>query len=100
MTNRRSFSRRIAGAAIALFAGAQESMAQSHTAAAGKTLRMKITGVEPIMTGSDVFLKITTDAGITGYGTAHSIFFPTETGARWHPPGGADSVAGSWNLLT
>ena len=44
MTDRRSFSRRIAGAGIALFAGAQESMAQSHTEPAGKTLRMKITG--------------------------------------------------------
>jgi galactonate dehydratase len=76
MTNRRSFSRRIAGAGIALFAGAQESMAQSPTAPAGKTLRMKITGVEPIMTGSDVFLKITTDAGITGYGDGTQHFLP------------------------
>ena len=62
---------------------------------------MKITGVEPIMTGSDVFLKITTDAGITGYGDGTQHFLPygdrsTLASARWWRL----SVAGSWNLLT
>ncbi len=37
---------------------------------------MKITKVEPIMTGSDVFLKIETDAGITGYGDGTQHFLP------------------------
>jgi galactonate dehydratase len=37
---------------------------------------MKITKVEPIMTGSDVFLKISTDAGITGYGDGTQHFLP------------------------
>lgn len=78
MTNRRSFSRKIAGAGIALFAGARESMAQNSPSPGNgkKTLRMKITKVEPIMTGSDVFLKISTDAGITGYGDGTQHFLP------------------------
>ena len=38
--------------------------------------RMKITKVEPILTGSDVFLKVETDAGITGYGDATNHFLP------------------------
>ena len=70
MTNRRYFSKRIAGAGIALFAGAQETRAQSSPPAGGgrKTLRMKITKVEPIMTGSDVFLKIETDYSMEDIG--------------------------------
>jgi hypothetical protein len=38
--------------------------------------RMKITNVETIMTGSDVFVKIETDAGIVGYGDATNHFLP------------------------
>lgn len=37
---------------------------------------MKITGVETIMTGSDIYVKITTDSGITGYGDATNHFIP------------------------
>ncbi|MFB3829783.1 MAG: mandelate racemase/muconate lactonizing enzyme family protein [Bryobacteraceae bacterium] len=37
---------------------------------------MKITRAEPILTGSDIFLKIETDAGITGYGDATNHFLP------------------------
>jgi len=37
---------------------------------------MKITGAEPILTGSYVLLKIETDAGITGYGDATNNFLP------------------------
>ncbi|MCC6860673.1 MAG: galactonate dehydratase [Bryobacterales bacterium] len=63
-TNRRAFlTRALAGTAIP--AAAQE-----------KNRRMKITRVEPILTGSDVFLKIETDAGITGYGDAANHFLP------------------------
>lgn len=63
-TNRRAFlTRALAGTAIP--AAAQE-----------KNRRMKITRVEPILTGSDVFLKIETDAGITGYGDATNHFLP------------------------
>ena len=38
--------------------------------------RMKITNIETIMTGSDVFIKVETDAGITGYGDATNHFLP------------------------
>jgi len=37
---------------------------------------MKITRVEPILTGSDVFLKVETDAGIVGYGDDTNHFLP------------------------
>ncbi|MBI4877553.1 MAG: galactonate dehydratase [Acidobacteria bacterium] len=63
-TNRRSFFRGVAGAGLA--AGS----------VAGQSLRMKITKAEPILTGRDVFLKIETDAGITGYGEATNNFIP------------------------
>lgn len=44
--------------------------------------RMKITRAEPVMTGSDVFVRIETDAGIVGYGDATSDFLPyTAAGA-------------------
>src|ERR1044072_5415004 len=70
--NRRNFSKRIAGAGLALLAAQPAVPAQP----AAKTLRMRITKVEPIMTGSDVFLKIETDAGITGYGDGTQHFLP------------------------
>ena len=38
--------------------------------------RMKITAVETIMTRSDVFVKISTNEGITGYGDATNTFVP------------------------
>ena len=38
--------------------------------------RMKITRVDPILTGSDVFVRIETDAGIVGYGDATNHFLP------------------------
>jgi galactonate dehydratase len=41
-----------------------------------KGARMKITKAEPILTGSDVFIKIETDAGLTGYGDATNHFLP------------------------
>jgi galactonate dehydratase len=37
---------------------------------------LRITGVETIMTGRDIFVKIETDAGITGYGDATQHFLP------------------------
>jgi galactonate dehydratase len=37
---------------------------------------MKITKVEPVLTGGSVFLKVETDAGITGYGDATNNFIP------------------------
>lgn len=74
-TDRRSFSKRIAG-----IAGAGLLMSGPSAGGQGgreqKSLRMKITKVEPILTGSDVFLKIETDAGITGYGDGTNHFLP------------------------
>lgn len=83
-TDRRSFSRQLAGAAGAGFwmteasAGAQDRPAPAAAPSPGgsRTLRMKITKAEPILTGSDIFLKIETDAGITGYGDGTQNFLP------------------------
>src|SRR6516164_2146504 len=74
-TNRRSFSRKIAGAGLTFFAS-RSNAAPASPCNGGKNLRMKITKVEPIMTGSVVFLKIETDAGITGYGDGTQHFLP------------------------
>jgi len=38
--------------------------------------RMKITAVDPILTGRDVYVRIETDAGIVGYGDATNHFVP------------------------
>jgi len=67
-TNRRGFFRGIAAAGML---GAAGTPAQGQ-----KSPRMKITSVEPILTGRDVFLKIETDAGIVGYGEATNNFIP------------------------
>ena len=42
----------------------------------GNKSGMKITAAETIMTGGDTFVKISTDAGITGYGDASNQFIP------------------------
>ena len=67
-TNRRSFFRGVAAAGMS---GVAAAPAQGQ-----KIPRMKITSVEPILTGRDVFLKIETDAGIVGYGEATNNFIP------------------------
>lgn len=73
ITNRRSFSRRFAGAGLLWFSGAS---AEEQSAPSKSSARMKITAVEPILTGSDVFIKIATNAGIVGYGDATNHFLP------------------------
>jgi len=83
-TDRRSFSKGIVGIAGAgLMMSGAEASGQDEPAKAAepvgkerRSLRMKITKVEPILTGSDVFLKIETDAGITGYGDGTNHFLP------------------------
>lgn len=70
--NRRSLFGRMAGAGmmgVAAVSGQEARSGQSGS-------RMKITKVEPILTGGDVFLKIETDAGIAGYGEATNNFIP------------------------
>ncbi len=77
-TNRRRFLQ-LAGAAMLGTAGRSAMAQESPPTPAGtksKGLRMKITKAETIMTGSDVYLKIETDAGITGYGDGTNHFLP------------------------
>ncbi len=74
-SSRRSFAGGIAQAGLALMGGSA-AVAQTPAAAGKSSMRMKITKVEPILTGSDVFLKIETDAGIVGYGDATNHFIP------------------------
>jgi galactonate dehydratase len=76
-TNRRRFLQ-MAGAGLLGLAGNLAAAVESNQSAdvrpAGS--RLKITKVEPILTGSDVFLKIETDAGIVGYGDGTNQFLP------------------------
>jgi galactonate dehydratase len=71
-TDRRSFVQGMAGTASFGIA-ASSAGAQSPPA---RRAGMKITAVEPILTGGNVFVKIETDAGITGYGDATNNFIP------------------------
>lgn len=76
-TNRRGFSRRIAGAGLLWMAGGPaRAQEQQATAPRRAGRRMKITKAEPILSGAEVFVKIETDAGITGYGDATNHFLP------------------------
>jgi len=76
-TNRRRVLK-IAGAGLLGMVGlsARGEEAPRPAAARPKGPRMKITNVETIMTGGDVFIKVETDAGITGYGDATNHFLP------------------------
>lgn len=81
-TDRRGFLRSagagLAGAGLLWMAGraAAGQDAPEPTGRQPPGRRMKITNVEPILTGSDVFVKIETDAGIVGYGDATNHFLP------------------------
>ena len=76
-TSRRNFARGGAQAGLAWMSGsALSAQAPAAESKAPNSLRMKITRVEPILTGSDVFLRIETDAGIVGYGDATNHFIP------------------------
>jgi len=80
--NRRGLFKQIAGVGFfgmtATSAWPADSTVQSPAPPimAQKGLRMKIKSVEPILTGSDVFVRIETDAGIVGYGDATNHFLP------------------------
>jgi galactonate dehydratase len=75
-TDRRGFSRRFAGLAAAGLWAARAAAQPGEAPAPAKPLGLKITKVEPILTGADVFLKIETNAGITGYGDGTQHFLP------------------------
>jgi len=78
--SRRSVLKGVAGIGM-LAAGGGLSAAHAMTGSmkdASKSLvpQLKITNVETIMTGRDIYVKIETDAGITGYGDATQHFVP------------------------
>jgi galactonate dehydratase len=77
-TKRRSFFQGIAGTALLGIAGnsAEAQSPPARDSQPPKRLGMKITAAEPILTGRNVFVKIQTDAGITGYGDATNNFIP------------------------
>lgn len=81
--NRRGLFRKVAGAGLLGMAGGASARAADlavqppqSPAQREKPLGMKIKSVEPILTGSDVFVRIETDAGIVGYGDATNHFLP------------------------
>ena len=78
--NRRNLLKGIAGmgvlAATGGIAAAQKSSSGLPDSAPRRIPPMKITSVDTIMTGRDMFVKISTDAGIIGYGDATNHFLP------------------------
>jgi galactonate dehydratase len=78
--DRRNVLKGIAGmgvlAATDGIASAQKISSGSSGQAVQSIPQMKITRVDTIMTGRDVYVKITTDAGIVGYGDATNHFLP------------------------
>jgi galactonate dehydratase len=75
-TNRRAFARRVAGAGLTCLAATPAGLQAAAAGRDSKPPQMKITNVEPILTGGSVFLKVETDAGIVGYGDATNNFIP------------------------
>lgn len=79
---RRNMLRSMAGAGLFLGAGkvalGTNLQADAAHIEAAKSLipKMKITNVDTILTGRDIYVKIQTDAGITGYGDATNHFLP------------------------
>jgi galactonate dehydratase len=76
-TTRRNFlgaTGTIAAAGLGLALASRASNAAPG--APRSTAKMKITRGEPIMTGTDVFVRLETDAGIVGYGDATNHFLP------------------------
>ncbi|MCL5269894.1 MAG: mandelate racemase/muconate lactonizing enzyme family protein [bacterium] len=79
--NRRSLIKQFAAAGILSMAAdsapaASSAGTRAASASERRRSRMKITAAESIMSGSDVFVRIETDAGIVGYGDATNHFLP------------------------
>ena len=78
--SRRNLLKGIAGMGMMTAGGAftaLKAMAPSEPESESlKTNSMKITNVETILTSRDIYVKIETDAGITGYGDATQHFVP------------------------
>jgi galactonate dehydratase len=79
---RRGLIKGLAGAGL-LWAAGQSARGEDRTPPSREPARserriprMRITRVDPILTGSDVFVRIETDTGIVGYGDATNHFLP------------------------
>ena len=48
-----------------------------------KVPKIKITSMDTIMTGRDIFVRLETDAGILGYGDATNHFLPYSVEGTW-----------------
>lgn len=79
---RRNMLKNMAGAGLLLSAGKLASASERKSdltkkeVTFGKVPKMRITHVETITTGRDIYVKIETDSGITGYGDATNHFLP------------------------
>ena len=80
--NRRKLLKTVAGSGALLAIGASPALAQNKTSripvdlSHRKIPKIKITKLDTIMTGRDVYVRIETDAGIVGYGDATNHFLP------------------------
>ncbi|MCZ6671427.1 MAG: mandelate racemase/muconate lactonizing enzyme family protein [Verrucomicrobia bacterium] len=80
--NRRKLIKTVAGSGALLAMGASPALAQNKTSripvdlSHRKIPKIKITKLDTIMTGRDVYVRIETDAGIVGYGDATNHFLP------------------------
>lgn len=80
--NRRKLIQTVAGGGALLAIGAAPALAQEQQTripvdlSTRRVPRIKITKLDTIMTGRDVFVRIETDAGIIGYGDATNHFLP------------------------
>jgi galactonate dehydratase len=80
--NRRNLIKTVAGSGAILAMGAAPALAQNKSSkipvdlSNRKIPKIRITKLDTIMTGRDVFVHIETDAGIVGYGDATNHFLP------------------------
>ena len=80
MFTRRNLLKGIAGMGVLTAGGAFSNLQATSTSGHERVWpaipSLKITGVQTIMTGHDIYVKIETDEGITGYGDATQHFVP------------------------
>ena len=78
MPSRRNFLASVSALSAMSLLGGKPQLSGAAPKATGKPgpEKMKITKVDTILTGRDVYVKITTDAGIVGYGDATNHFLP------------------------
>ena len=78
--DRRNLLKGMAGFGMLAFSGniasGMKLASMDYDRSSQKSPRMKISAVDTIMTGRDIYVKITTDEGIIGYGDATNHFLP------------------------